>query len=68
MAFVLNLFEDLKNGIVVGNTPWIEVRTVRQARKLSATGKCVDGLQPGQSILNGLLFLNRQTFHEFDDL
>ena len=68
MVFVLNLFEDLKNGIVVGNTSRIEVRTVRQARKLSPLGTDADCRLPGQSTANGLLFLDRQAFHEFDDL
>ena len=68
MAFVLNLFENLKYGIVVGNAVRIVERTVGQALKLPAFGSDVDSLLPGQSSANGLLLGERQTFHEFNDL
>jgi len=68
MAFVLNLFEDLKNGVVVGDAGRIEVRTVRQARKLSPLRTDADRRLPGQSNANGLLFLRRPAFNEFDYL
>jgi len=68
MALILDLFEDLKNGIVVGNAGGIEIRTVRQPWKLSPLRPDADGRPPGQSITNGLLILVRQAFHEFNDV
>jgi hypothetical protein len=68
MAFVLNLLEDLKNWVIIGNACGIEVRSVRQARKLPALGTDAGRWQTGQSAANGLLFLGRQAFQKFDDL
>jgi hypothetical protein len=68
MAFALNFFEDLKNRIVVGNACGIEVRAVRQTRKLSPLGTGANGWPRGQSIANGLLILGRPAFNEFNNL
>lgn len=68
MAFLLNLFEDLKNRVIIGNAAGIEVRAIRLTRELSPLDTGANHRLPGQSIANCPLILGRQAFHELNDM
>jgi hypothetical protein len=68
VSFLLDLGEDLKNRMIIGNPVRIIERPISESLELAAFGIGTLLLLCDQSIANGLLVFQRQAFHKFNDM
>ena len=68
MTLGFNSLQYLEDGRVVRNTLGIEVGTIRKTSQLPPLGRRSARPMSGESGTNGLLFLLREAFDQFDDV